>query len=424
MTAHAAADPIAHVQKLFQNHHFPISASQVQLLVEARGLDPLRRIYALPAEEASPQLRQLHYVARVTERLCSKGMTVTWDEAERLRETLGERLLSERLNEAFLHHVPTAVKALDLAIRKIRAGEDPTAAPADSAASGPAAAPASPSRAPIHATTLRPPVATAVSTTSRDQAPVPVASTRSPQPPPPRAPERHPAAEPAPRGNVRQLADGPRQERHPQEIDCGPASDASFAQEPTDRRHAPPADQPTGAAGQDREYDQHSCYGKDIAVTFECSWNRERTAKTVNIKAAKAKGASCKQGVDWKNGIMICLEPHEVQTLLAVMAGFGETARFAGHGHDNLKWVELSENTGKFAGALRLTIAHGQDRRSVNIGATDIGEVMALFDRAARSQLKSVSEAFFPILLRRVYDLYLKNAERRAEQSGGARRAS
>ena len=203
---------------------------------------------------------------------------------------------------------------------------------------------------------------------------------------------------------------------------------SSRSNAPTSHDSSRQASSPQGAEAP-RKYDQHSCFGKDVAVSFDCLPNKERTANTVMLKVAKAKGATCKQGVNWDDGILINLEPHEVQTVTAVLMGLAEKVRYAGHGRDNQKWFEFEETSGDFAGAIRLTVAHGSDRRSVNIGSTDVGEVAALFMRAAESQLK-VNAALIPAILRRSYDLYQKNDARmkarrdNAGGSGGQRQAS
>ena len=173
-----------------------------------------------------------------------------------------------------------------------------------------------------------------------------------------------------------------------------------------------------------RQYDQHSCYGKDIAATFERTPNLQRTNNTVNLKVAKAKfqGKTCKEGVDWQGAIIIMMEPHEVQIAYAVLMGFGPKCRFAGHGRDNQKWFELEETSGEYAGAIRLTVAHGrEDVRRINISHTDAKEVLEVFSRTLQDQGKGQSPVFMMAEVRRVYDLYTKRTEATAARGQGQR---
>jgi len=178
-----------------------------------------------------------------------------------------------------------------------------------------------------------------------------------------------------------------------------------------------------GGAQSDRKYDQHSCYGKDVAIQFERTPNQRKTCNTVNLKIAKAKfpGKTCKEGVEWNNGsIIIALEPHEVQLVYAVMMGFGPKFRAAGHGADNQKWFEVEETSGEYAGSVRVTVGHGRnDIRKVNISFTDLKEVMELFSRTLQDQGKGQSPVFMFAEVRRVYDLYAKKAALQENRQGG-----
>lgn len=214
-------------------------------------------------------------------------------------------------------------------------------------------------------------------------------------------------------GNVHRLHQ-PAQSSRP-----SPAStrddDRTISRAPSQPSHDAPADdyRPANAgqqAGTARQYDQHACFGKDIAVQFQNLPTRDRTHNTVMIKIARAKGTTCKQGVDWDRAILINLEPNEVETCAAVLLGLGHKVRYAGHGPTNDKWFELSETTENWAGSIRLQVGQGDDRRSVNIGPTDVGQVAALFLRALATQVR-VAPALYPLILRRSYDLYQKNVD-------------
>lgn len=192
-------------------------------------------------------------------------------------------------------------------------------------------------------------------------------------------------------------------------------------QERNDRQERPQRHDSAPSTSGEQQYDQHACYGKDIAVQFQNLPTRDRTSNTVMLKIARAKGATCKQGVDWDGSILINLEPHEVQTCAAVLLGYGTKVRYAGHGQANDKWFELQETTDNWAGSIRLQVGQGDEKRSVNIGPTDVGEVSALFLRALSTQVR-VAPSLYPMILRRAFDLYQKNldsAAARKNASGG-----
>lgn len=399
----APSQTIQGIIQAFATHKHHLSEDQAQILVREVGLDPLRQLFRGDSDAQQSQRRELFFLARVMERLENNNMAITIDEARALVDAVGAKALGQRLLDAFQDRNPAALRALQLQIEGLRRPKDsdpaPSEAPAPAAGTerpAPSAAPMG--RQPIHRTTLAPPVARQVHTDDR-------------APSEPVSPTRRPAA---PQGNVRPLNPPARQRAdHDTPSPGGPEVSSRDNAPPSDRHMA---DAQAGAG--ERRYDQHSCYGKDVAVTFECTPNRDRTANTVNIKVAKAKGTTCKQGVDWNNGITIALEPHEVQTVLAVLWGMGDKVRYAGHGHDNQKWFQIEESTGDYAGAIRLTVAHGQDRRHINIGHTDVAEVVGIFVRAAVTQLRMPSN-LLPATCRRAFDLYQKNADRRGSNQGG-----
>jgi hypothetical protein len=47
--------------------------------------------------------------------------------------------------------------------------------------------------------------------------------------------------------------------------------------------------------------------GRDTALQADISPTQDKLSKTINIKAAKAKGSSTTGGVDWANGIVMML---------------------------------------------------------------------------------------------------------------------
>lgn len=146
----------------------------------------------------------------------------------------------------------------------------------------------------------------------------------------------------------------------------------------------------TGSAG--RAWDDHKAYGKTTALKVECCPTQDRARLTVNLTAAKATdGADCKQGVAWKKedgSIILSLEPHEIGALLSTLIGKQDTFRTAGHGPKNDKWMEVAQTSGAYAGAVRVTIAQGQNRISVNIGYQDIIQMIGVVERAAIDALK------------------------------------
>lgn len=235
-------------------------------------------------------------------------------------------------------------------------------------------------------------------------------------PPPPGVPISPPRSAPtSSQNNVHAFPAGRPEPRQDSRHDSRPESRPSPPEgddEPTGAHFAPPdAAPPASAETGARRYDQHPCFGRDVAIQFERSPTQDRSSTTVNFKVAKAKyqGKTCKEGVDWANGIVLMLEPHEVQIVYAVLMGMGPKCRFAGHGRDNQKWFEVEESTGEYAGSIRFTAGHGrEDIRKVSIGHTDLKEVMEVFSRTLQDQGRGQSPVFILAEVRRVYDLYAK----------------
>lgn len=281
---------------------------------------------------------------------------------------------------------------------------------------------------PLHCTDVPPPTQqqqrdSAVPAARRSQDNARTASSTRPQAQAYRASGEPGTRTPATRGNVSRLPTGSQRTRpqeHRHELDDDDASTSSRDNGPRENSRGQGGAN-DGQDDQQRQYDQHSCYGKDVAATFERTPNLRRTSNTVNIKVAKAKfaGKTCKEGVDWQNAITVMLEPHEVQLVYAVLMGIGPKCRFAGHGRDNSKWFEFSETEGEYAGSVRLTMAHGSDRRSINISFTDIKEVCEIFSRTLQDQAKGQSPVFQLAEVRRVYDLYAKKEAVKEARGGG-----
>lgn len=230
----------------------------------------------------------------------------------------------------------------------------------------------------------------------------------------------------------RNESEGPRRPANVTQMpvrNAPPAADSLDDDEPTHERYAPPQQvqqvQPGNAGPNgERRYDQYSCFGKDTAIQFERTPNMRRTTNTINIKIAKekVKGRTCKEGVDWQNGVVIMLEAYEIQLIYAVMMGMGPKFRAAGHGADNMKWIEVEETTGDWAGSVRFTIGVGKtDIRRVNVSFTDIKKVMEVFSRTLQDQGSGQSPVWMLAELRRVYDLYAKKTAASAARQGGQR---
>ncbi len=261
------------------------------------------------------------------------------------------------------------------------------------------------------------------------QAPAPQAQAPRPRPnlgavpPPPGVVAQQVRMDPA-ANNVHQLRPAPQPTPQPAE-DCWDGEDP-FADAPV--RPAPQAVVRHMGGGEQprRTYDQHNCYGRDVAVQFQnipAKPNRDGSPagfNTVMIKMAKAKGNTCLNGVDWDGAILLNLEPHEVQLMVAVFMGYGSEVRCAGHGRANEKWLTLEATTGDWEGAFRLQLVEGQRKLAVNIGPTDIGDVTALFWRALMTQQRADS-SFVLFNIRNVYAKYAAAKAAKDRRQGGGR---
>lgn len=170
-----------------------------------------------------------------------------------------------------------------------------------------------------------------------------------------------------------------------------------------------------------RQYDQHCCYGREVAAQFERVINKSRTGNTVNLKVARARDrSSCKNGVDWTLAIVLMFEPHELQLIYAVFMGYLPNFRGAGHGHDNQKWFQVEETSGDYAGAIRVTVSNGKDTLKINIGFTDIKQVLEVFSRTLHDQSRTQSGDVMLAEIRRVANLYsLKSTNASGSRSQG-----
>lgn len=194
----------------------------------------------------------------------------------------------------------------------------------------------------------------------------------------PPAPAPPPPAEPTSRPQGRGASVTPLHARRPP----GSESDGSEGR----------ADQPDGAS-REREYDEHVVYGAKQAVQFQCLPTKpdaqgKSKYLTVLVKAANARGASCKQGIDWEDSLMINMEPHELGVILSVLMGYEGVARFPGHGPQNDKIFDLSENTDpKWQGGFSIKLQQGDRKFYVPLSGTDFLQTLGVVERAAKSCL-------------------------------------
>jgi hypothetical protein len=170
---------------------------------------------------------------------------------------------------------------------------------------------------------------------------------------------------------------------------------------------------------EESKYDQKACFGRDTAIQFERCVNNQNTNYTVNIAIAKATGQSTRGGMNWDGKITLMCVPKEVQLITAVLRGFLPKVRFAGHGANNEKWIEVQETADQYAGAIRFTIAQGKEIRNVNVGPDDVGEVLAMFYRTCKDQLKEKDGYLVDQAIRRAADLHIKSQAAK-EARGGA----
>lgn len=161
-----------------------------------------------------------------------------------------------------------------------------------------------------------------------------------------------------------------------------------------------------------REFDQHVVFGRNHAIEFQNCLARNRRHLTVNLKAAEASdGADCKRGMAWSKAVVVSLEPYEIGLLLNVLLGRLPHLRIAGHGAANDKWLVAEQAEGVSEGAVRVLIAQGQRRLSVNIGFRDIIEVIGVCERAGTDGLR-LRYIDTEHKLARQADMYLKEQAR------------
>lgn len=229
-------------------------------------------------------------------------------------------------------------------------------------------------RAPIHATKVPPP----------SNVPAPAAQAKA-------APT--PAPAPAPQANQVPFEDMDFSETHPSQTFDKPTNVANF---PNRQK-------------EERNFDNVHVYGGKTALAFDHSPTPDRKSTTINISLAKAKGERCTGGVDWSSKIMIMLTSKEVALIAAVVMGQMQSVRFAGHGSNNEKWIEVTESQDPgYLGTIKVTMAQGKDIRNCSITFNDILEVLAIFNRAMISQHVGATAMTVPQMTQRVSTLYQK----------------
>lgn len=388
-----------------------LNDEQWAILLEGAGNRAMQSLHDLITAsktdpEAMESLKVWHKVARLTDALRAMGFPhLTRNQMRAIFDNEGQDRVTNTVvaiqkgEESATRQFTAWINRVALAV-----GESSTPAQSTPSSANQARTQACGTQAPSRFGAVPPPPGVRTGPTRRAETPGASEARNVDRPQPGHASERA-----APAGQqARSAPQGTSSDRQPQRHERGGEVRPLRANQPAEERTR------EAAKLAERQFDQHQCYGSDTAVSFKCSPNMDRTAKTVNIEAAKAKQGSCKGGVDWDNAIKIMLEPHEVQVVAAVLLGFGSKARFAGHGKDNMKWFEITETEGEWEGAVRIQVGQGKgngNSRAVNIGPTDIGEVSALFLRALESQLRC-DPILYPMILRRAYDLYQKNAAR------------
>jgi hypothetical protein len=200
----------------------------------------------------------------------------------------------------------------------------------------------------------------------------------------------------------------------------------------------PPVRTTSAAPGAPRRYDQVTYYGRDgkgaTALTIDHGPRKrgEDETPTINLSLARAIGQRTQDGVDWDNKITIRCEDHEVAQILAVLLGELPSARFAGHGRANEKWLEVSETDGDYAGSVRVTIGQTRseqgrevkDIRSCNIPGGNVLQAIGIFNRCVTSA-EGLGAVSLDRAMARVGDLAHKanvaKANRPARGQGGNR---
>lgn len=195
-----------------------------------------------------------------------------------------------------------------------------------------------------------------------------------------------------------------------------------------DEERRPAAQQPSNVTqfpqrNEERTYDNVTVYGLKTALQFDHSPTRDRTSTTINISLGKAKGDKCLGGVNWAEKIMIMLTPKEVALIASVMLGQLQTVRFAGHGSNNEKWIEVAESTDPlYQGSIKVTMAMGKDIRNCSITFNDIIDVISIFNRALLSQHPGSAPITVGQMTLRASNLYLKALAAKEAKSGAQNR--
>jgi hypothetical protein len=146
---------------------------------------------------------------------------------------------------------------------------------------------------------------------------------------------------------------------------------------------------PSSPLPQSASHLQIKLFGRDAAHTLEVGPHR-RSADFLGVHVVTVESARAMQGggYDWRRKLTIQLTPEEMPAAMAVLMGLSSAVKFAQHGADHDKFVELRRQ----AGGLLLVTGQQSNFYAVPVKSAQLYYLLDLFCQALGESGRTVTD--------------------------------
>lgn len=182
-----------------------------------------------------------------------------------------------------------------------------------------------------------------------------------------------------------------------------PPAAQSHQELPTARQAQPEAasPEPAEAAPEDDEYKSAHVYGGSAALCFNVTLSRQKRP-TISLDAALEIPGQARK-YNWQDKITVQLSAQEMPLVYAVLMGYMDKFKGAGHGEANEKWFTIEKQQGKMFVSVN---RKGSSPRGVPIAAGDLYLVTSLFMRQLQADAPHLSPSLINAMAQRAAFLY------------------
>jgi hypothetical protein len=157
-------------------------------------------------------------------------------------------------------------------------------------------------------------------------------------------------------------------------------------------RANPSRDEPESA----RDQPSFHVYGGKAALTIEAGQTPKSAEATVFVDIAPARA---QKSYAWDRKIRWMFTPAELYAALAVVVGCLKQVRFANHGEDAKKWMEIEHQGAN----LFVKVGDGEAMHALPVYAPDAAKISAILLRQLRANTYGMSDAALLSLVRQQY---------------------